>query len=355
MTTQTAIDEAKLIAFMDKVVGEFGAIASSALVVIGDRLGLYRAMAGAGPLTPAELAERTRTAERYVRLWLINQAAGGYVEYDPQAGRYRLPDEHALALADEASPVFVAGGFQLLTGMIKAEPRIAEAFRTDGGMLWHEHDHDLFEGTERFFRPGYAANLVQSWIPALEGVREKLEAGAIVADVGCGHGASTVIMARAFPRSRFFGFDNHAASIEAARRAAATAGVAARVTFEVVEASTIPGTGYDLITYFDCLHDMGDPQAAAERARETLAPDGAVLVVEPMAGERIEENLNPVGRIFSAGSTFICTPHGVASGGGSLGTLATDRQIGDLLRAAGFSRFRRATETPFNRVFEARP
>ncbi|MBF6614265.1 MAG: methyltransferase domain-containing protein [Chloroflexi bacterium] len=350
-----AIDEAKLGAFLGKAVGDFGALASSALVIIGDKLGLYKAMAGAGPLTPQELAERTGTTRRYVNDWLVNQAAGGYVEYDPSTGRYTLPDEHALALANEDSPYFVGGGFQLFTVLIKAEPRISEAFLSGDGMLWGEHDHGLFEGTERFFKPGYLGNLVSSWIPALDGVLPKLQVGATVADVGCGHGVSTIILAQAFPNSRFFGFDIHDLSIEEARKAAEKAGVSDRVTFQVAAADDYPGSGYDLIAFFDCLHDMGDPVAAVSYARKALADDGNVLIVEPMAGESVEENMNPVGRVYSAASVLVCTPHAMASGGKGLGTIATEAKIRETVLAGGFSHFRRATETPFNRVFEARP
>ena len=346
------IDEEKLAALLGKIVGDFGATLSSALVVIGDKLGLYKAMRGAGPLTPEELASRTNTELSYIRPWLVNQAAGGYVEYDPETGRYTLPDEHALALVDDGGPYFVAGGFELMNAAIKAEPRITEAFRTGAGLLWGEHDHGLFVGTERFFRPGYVANLVSSWIPALDGVEEKLRAGATVADVGCGHGASTIIMAQAYPNSRFFGYDFHAESIETARRAAKEAGVADRVLFEVATASDFPGSEYDLIAYFDCYHDLGDPVAAAQRTYATLADDGTVLVGEPQAGERTEDNLNPVGRIFSAISVMVCTPNGISDGGKGLGTIATERAIRDAWEAGGFTRFRRATETPFNRVFE---
>ncbi|HYN87336.1 MAG TPA: methyltransferase domain-containing protein [Ardenticatenaceae bacterium] len=350
-----AVDEAKLAAFLVKVVGDFGAVYSSALVMMGDKLRLYKALAVAGPLTPAELAERSGTVERYVRTWLINQAAGGYVEYDPHTGRYTLPDEHALVLADESGPYAMAGGFEAVLSALKAAPKIMEAFCTGGGLLWGEHDHGMFVGTERFFRSGYLANLVSRWIPALDGVQEKLEAGATVADVGCGHGAATIILAQAFPRSRFYGYDNHAPSIEAARRAAAEAGVENRVTFEVASAAEYPNLQYDLIAYFDALHDMGDPIGAIRHARETLAPDGTVLLVEPQAGEKVEDNLNPVGRIFSAASVLVCTPNAMASGGMGLGTIATEAQIREVVTAGGLSRFRRATETPFNRVFEARP
>ncbi len=300
------------------------------------------------------MATRTGTAERYIHWWLVNQAAGGYLAYDPATDRYTLPAEHALALADESSPAFVVGGMELVTAAIKAEPRIAAAFRTGGGLPWGEHDPGLFVGTERFFRPGYLANLVTSWLPALDGVQAKLEAGATVADVGCGYGTSTVIMAQAFPNSRFYGFDSHAPSIEAARRAAESAGVADRVTFAVATAQAIPIAQYDLIAFFDCLHDMGDPVGAARRARECLAADGTVMIVEPMAGDRVEENLTPVGRIFSAASVLVCTPNALAEGGTALGTLATDAQLHEVLSAAGFRRVRRATATPFNRVFEAK-
>jgi SAM-dependent methyltransferase len=355
MNGTLTVDPTKLEAVIGRAVADFGATVSSALVVIGDKLGLYKALAGAGPLTPAELAARTGTDERYVRPWLVNQAAGGYVEHDPATGRYSLPPEQAVALTDETSPFYVGGGFQVVTAAIKAEPRIAEAFKTGAGLAWGDHDAGLFQGTERFFRPGYEANLVQSWIPALDGAETRLRAGATVADVGCGHGASTLIMARAYPRSRFFGFDFHAPSIERARRLAVEEGLADRVLFEVASATDFPGAGYDLIAYFDCLHDLGDPVGAMRHARQALAPDGHLLIVEPMAGERDADNLNPVGRIFSAASVLICTPNALATGHTALGTIATDAALGDVVAAGGFSRFRRATETPFNRIFEARP
>jgi SAM-dependent methyltransferase len=347
---ETQLDEAKLNAFVARVLDDWGAISSAPLVMIGDRLGLYAAMAAAGPVTSVELAQRTGTYERYVREWLLNQAAGGYVEYDPKGDRYTLPPEHAVALPG------LFGGFQTYLAAARAEARIAAAFRTGEGMSWGEHDPGVFVGIERVYRPGYEQNLVQSWIPALDGVAEKLERGATVADVGCGHGASTIILARAYPRSRFVGFDTHTASIDAARRAATAAGVSDRVSFEVVSASDYPTplSGYDLICFFDCLHDLGDPVGAARHACETLAPGGTVLIVEPMAGERVEDNLTPLGRAVSGASTLLCTPHSRATAGPALGALATEAQLRDVVTAGGLGRFRRAAETPFNRVFEAR-
>jgi SAM-dependent methyltransferase len=350
-----AIDEAQLMAFVEKAVGEFAVVASAALVVIGDKLDLYKAMADGKPVTSAELASRTKTTERYIREWLINQAASGILAYDPATHRYRLPPEHAVALTDESSPAYVVGGFQLLIAMIRAEPRIAEAFRTGAGMPWGEHDPNLFQGVERFFRPGYNANLVDTWIPALDGVHAKLAAGVHVADIGCGYGASTIIMARAYPQSRFYGFDNHAPSIAAARERAQAAGVADRVTFEVASAQAFPDHTYELIAFFDCLHDMGDPIGALQRSRATIAPDGTVLLVEPMAGDSVEENINPVGRLYSAASVLCCTPNAVATGPMALGTVATDDALREVAMAAGFSRFRRVMASPFNRFFEVRP
>ena len=353
-TATQAVNEEKLNAFLGKVIEDFGAALSSGLVYIGQKLGLYKAMAGAGPLTSEELARRTGTVERYVREWLINQAAGGYVAYDPATQHYHLPPEQAVALTDEASPFFVGGGFYVIKAMTHAVGRIGEAFRSGGGMLWREHDPDLFLGTERFFRPAYAAHLVAEWIPALSGVDAKLRAGGLVADVGCGHGASTIIMATAYPKSRVVGIDNHEASVQRARKAAAEAGFGDRVQFEVADANRLPGSGYDLIAFFDCLHDMGDPVGAARRAGEVLAPDGSVLLVEPMAGHSVEENLNPLGRTFSAASTLCCTANALAQGGQALGTVATDAALREVFTAGGFTHFRRAAQTPFNRVFEAR-
>ncbi len=351
-----AIDDSRLDAFMGQAVGDLGAAISVALNVIGDKLGLYRAMDGAGPLTPAELAARTGTAERYVREWLANQAAGGYVTYDPAAGTFTLPPEQAYALAQEDSPVFLAGFAQVVLSIFRDVPKVVEAFRTGNGVGWHEHDHELFHGTERFFRPGYAANLESSWIPALDGVEAKLRAGARVADVGCGHGASTIVLAKAYPSSTFHGFDYHAESIDAARKAAAEAGVGDRVTFEVASAAEYPGTGYDLVAFFDSLHDMGDPVGAARHVRESLAPDGTWLLVEPFAHDKLEDNLNPVGRIFYGASTVLCTPASLSQEVGlALGAQAGEARLREVVTSAGFTSFRRATETPFNLVLEARP
>ncbi len=350
------VDESKLEQFIGAVVGDLGATLNTALIRIGDKLGLYKAMAGAGPLTPQELADRTGTAERYVREWLAAQAAGGYVVYDPETECYELPPEQAMALADEQSPYFLLGGFQLASAVIADEPKLADAFRSGEGFGWHEHDHRLFEGTERFFRPGYRGNLVSSWIPALEGVESKLRDGARVADVGCGHGASTLIMAEAYPESTFVGFDYHEGSIEAARQAAGESGVASRLDFGVAGAKDYPGSGYDLVTLFDCLHDMGDPVGALRHVRETLDRDGTVMLVEPRAGDRVEDNLNPVGRVYYCASTMLCTPGSLDQEVGlALGAQAGEARLGEVAREAGFTRFRRATETPFNLVLEARP
>lgn len=353
--TQPTIDQDKLHEFMGKVLNDFGAALSSTLVYIGQKLGLYKAMAGAGWVTPEELAEKTDTATRYVREWLVNQAASGYVTYDPATRRYQLPPEQAVALTDETSPFFVGGGFYVIKAMLRAEPRITEAFKSGSGMRWGEHDPDLFVGTERFFRPGYTAHLTSSWIPALSGIEGKLKAGVNVADVGCGHGASTIILAEAFPRSCFYGFDSHAPSIEHARDAARQAGVEDRITFEVADATSFPNHDYGLVAFFDCLHDMGDPVGAARRARKTVQSDGSAMIVEPMAGNVIEENFNPVGRVFSAASTLCCVPNSLAYGGPALGTVASEEALRACLLEAGFTRFRRATETPFNRIFEAQP
>jgi 2-polyprenyl-3-methyl-5-hydroxy-6-metoxy-1,4-benzoquinol methylase len=352
----TAIDGKKLESFVFRAVDEVGATLNAALVVMGDKLGLYRAMAGAGPLTPDELAERTGTAERYVRESLCNQAAGGYVDYDASTGRYSLPPEQAVALTDEESPAYLPGFFQIAIGSVLDSPRITEAVRTGDGIGWHDHVHDVHEGCERFFRPGYNANLIPSWLPALDGVVEKLERGAKVADVGCGHGASTILMAKTYPSSTFIGSDYHDGSIKTARKRAEEAGVADRVTFEVAPAAGYSGKGYDLVTMFDCLHDMGDPAGAARHVRETLAQDGTWMIVEPAAGDRVEDNLNPVGRAYYGFSTLLCTPASLSQEVGlALGAQAGEARIRDVVTAGGLTRFRRVAETPFNLVFEARP
>jgi SAM-dependent methyltransferase len=352
----TAIDQSKLEAFMGQFVQDLGGALSVATVMIGDKLGLYKAMADGDPVSPAELAERTATDERYVREWLSSQAASGYVTYDAASERFALPPEQAMALAQDNSPAFIPGAFQLAAALIKDEPTIAKAFRTGEGVGWHEHDHDLFCGTERFFRPGYIANLVPNWIPALEEVEAKLTSGARVADIGCGHGASTVILAEAYPRSEFVGFDYHAESIESARTHAREAGLEDRVSFEVATAKGYPGSGYDLVAMFDCLHDMGDPVGAAAHVLASLDEDGTWLIVEPFAGDRLEENLNPVGRVFYSASTMVCTPASRDQEVGlALGAQAGEERLRAVVTEGGFTRFRRATETPFNLVLEARP
>ncbi len=352
----TAIDTEKLMGFVFRAVDEVGATLNTALVVMGDRLGLYRALAGVGPLTPAELAQRTGTAERYVREWLNAQAAGAFVDYDPDSGRYTLPAEHAIALTDQSSPAYLPGLFQTAFGSVLDSPRITEAAKTGEGFGWHEHGRDVFDGCERFFRPGYNANLVSAWLPALDGVVAKLERGATVADVGCGHGASTILMAQAFPASTFVGSDYHEGSIATARQRAAEAGVSDRVRFEVAAASSYSGRGYDLVTMFDCLHDMGDPVGAARHVRQSLAADGTWLIVEPAAGDRVEDNLNPVGRAYYGFSTLLCTPASLSQDVGlALGAQAGESRIRDVVTTAGLTRFRQVSETPFNLVYEARP
>jgi len=347
-TAHQAIEE-----FAHKALGDVAGALTASLVVIGDKLGLYKALTK-GAATPAELASRTGTTERYVREWLNAQAAAGYVTYE--GGRYSLPPAHAACLTDEDSPACVLGAFQGMTAAMRSNGKVAEGFKSGCGVGWHEHDPELFVGVERFFRPGYNANLISNWIPALDGVQEKLERGARVADVGCGLGASTIIMAKAFPKSTFVGFDYHAPSIEKARERAGAAGVGDRVTFEVASAKQFPGEKYDVVCFFDCLHDMGDPVGAARHVRETLAPDGTWLLVEPMAGDRVEDNLNPVGRLFYSVSTLVCTPASLAQEVGlALGAQAGEGRLRNVLEQAGFTRIRRATQTPFNLVLEARP
>jgi 2-polyprenyl-3-methyl-5-hydroxy-6-metoxy-1,4-benzoquinol methylase len=348
-------DQGKLNAFLGRMVGDLGAVATGALVLLGDRLGLFKAMRDGNSLTAAELAQRTGTHERYVREWLSAQAAAGYVDYEAGPDRFRLNAEQALVFADEDSPAFMAGAFEVLAALWVDEPKVTEAFRTGKGLPWHDHSACLFRGTERFFRPGYNANLVSSWLPSLDGVVEKLQQGAQVADVGCGHGASTVVMARAFPNAHFTGFDFHPPSIERARKAAAEAGVTGNTSFEVAPAKSYPGT-YDLVTFFDCLHDMGDPVGASAHVRGSLKPDGTWMIVEPFAHDCLADNLNPVGRVYYAASTMVCTPASLAQEVGlGLGAQAGEVKLRQVISAGGFSRFRRATETPFNLVLEARP
>jgi len=351
MTTMT-LDENKLHELLMRVVGDMGAAFSSALVVLGHKLGLYEALGT--PATPEELAQRTGTTERYVREWLNNQAAGGYVEYDALTGRYSMTPEQTAAFADPSSPAFMPGAFEVASAIVHAEPRMRERFRSGGGIGWGEQHECLFSGTETFFRANYIGNLIGNWIPALDGVQEKLERGISVADVGCGHGASTILMAEAFPESRFVGFDYHPASIETARARAAQRGLDGRVRFEVADATSFPGEGYDFITHFDCLHDLGDPLGAARRVREALAPDGTWMIVEPFANDRPEDNHNPVGRVFYAASTMLCVPCSLDRDGPGLGAQAGEAQLSAILEEAGISRVRRATETPFNLVLEGR-
>jgi len=345
----------KLNTFIGQFVTDLGAAVHAGMVVIGEKLGLYKALAH-GPLSSAQLAFKTNTDERYLREWLASQAAGGYITYDEKARKFSLTEEQVFTLAVEDSPAYLPGAFELALGSLAAVPRITESFRTGEGMGWHEHEDGVFHGCEKFFRPGYAANLVGSWIPALQDVKEKLEAGARVADVGCGKGASTILMAKAFPNSHFFGFDYHDKSIEAASESAKQSGVGDRVTFEVASAKTYPGRDYDFVAVFDCLHDMGDPIGAAAHIRQSLANDGTWMIVEPFAHDQLKDNLNPVGRVYYSFSTLLCTPCSRSQEVGlCLGAQAGESRIREVVTGAGFSHFRRATETQFNIVYEARP
>jgi len=350
-----AVDMDKLNAFVGQFVGDLGAAVHSGMVVIGEKLGLYKALAE-GPLSSAELAATTRTDERYVREWLSSQAAGGYLTYNEKTRKFGLSEEQAFMLANVDSPAYIPGAFQLALGSLAAVPRIAESFRTGAGMGWHEHDDAVFHGCEKFFRPSYAANLISSWIPSLQGVQAKLEAGAKIADVGCGKGASTVLMAKAFPKSQFFGFDYHDKSIEGARATSAKEGLEVRLNFGVAKAKEFPGRDYDLVTIFDCLHDMGDPVGAATHVRQSLSKDGTWMIVEPFANDELKDNLNPVGRVYYSFSTLLCTPcsrsQEVAL---CLGAQSGEKRIREVVTAAGFTRFRRAAGTPFNVVYETRP
>src|SRR5580693_2517642 len=350
-----AVDTKKLEQFLGQFVNDLGATVHAGMVVIGERLGLYKALA-AGPLTAAELAAITRTDERYVREWLSSQAAGGYITYNAETHKFGMTEEQALTLANEVGPAYLPGAFELALGSLAAVPRITEAFRSGAGMGWFEHEESVFHGCEKFFRPGYAANLVTSWIPSLEGVNHKLTRGAKVADVGCGKGASTILMAKAFPQSEFYGFDYHDKSIELARAAAKQEGVTGRVTFDVAPAKRFPGSEYDFVSVFDCLHDMGDPVGAASHVRRAIKNDGSWMIVEPFANDDLQDNLNPVGRVYYSFSTLLCTPCSRSQEVGMcLGAQAGEKRMREVVNSAGFTRFRRATETPFNLVYEARP
>jgi SAM-dependent methyltransferase len=349
------VDEPKLHDFIRKAVGEWGAALGALLTFAGDRLGLFKAMAGAGALTPEELASKTGTHPRMIREWLAAQAAGGIIAYDPATGRYTLPEEQAFALTDENSPAYIAGEYQTIAGLFKDEEKIVNAFRTGKGLGWGDHHHYLFQGTERFFKPNYVANLTTSWIPALDGVEAKLKnGGAKVADVGCGHGVSTILIAKAYPDSKIIGFDYHKPSIEWARREAEKEGLK-NITFQVADATDYPGDDYDLVAFFDCFHDMGNPSGAAKHVLQTLRKkNGTWMLVEPFSNDRVEDNLNPVGRAFYSGSALICVPASLNENGPALGAQAGEAKIKEVVTGAGFSKFRRATQTPFNLVFEAR-
>jgi SAM-dependent methyltransferase len=349
------INRDKLNVFMGKMLGEVGAAMNASLMLIGDKLGLYKTLAAKGPLSSAELAQATNTSERYVREWLSAQAASGYVEYDATSKKFSMQPEQAVALADEDSPFFMGAVGDLVSATFLDEPKIRDAFKTGKGVGWNRRSECLFCGTARFFRTGYKHHLVQEWLPSLDGVVEKLKRGAKVADVGCGHGVSTRLMAEAFPNSRFFGFDYHPGSIEAARQHAGDAGLSERVHFDVHSAKSYPAGDYDLICFFDCLHDMGDPVGAMNHAREAMAADGTCMLVEPFAHDRLEENLNPIGRIFYAASTVICTPASLDQEVGmALGAQAGEARLREVANKAGLKRFRRTTETPFNLILEAR-
>jgi SAM-dependent methyltransferase len=349
------VDPDKLNAFMGKMVGDVGAAMNASLMLLGDKLGLYKTLAARGPMNSQQFAEATGTTERYVREWLAAQAASGYVDYDARAGKFSMNPEQAFALADEDSPVFMGAVGSLVAATILDEPKISEAFKTGKGVGWNRRSECLFCGTARFFRSGYKHNLVQQWLPALDGVIDNLNRGAKVADVGCGHGVSTRLMAEAFPNSRFFGFDYHDGSIDAARKDAKAAGLSDRVSFDVHSAKTYPAQGYDLVCFFDCLHDMGDPVGAMKHVREAMAPDGTCMLVEPFANDRLEDNLNPVGRVYYAASTMVCTPASLDQEVGlALGAQAGEARLREVARQGGLTRFRRATETPFNLILEAK-
>lgn len=349
------IDSRKLETVLNTAVSDLSAGYGGVMISLGYKLGLYRAMAGAGPLSSAEVARRSKCAERYVREWLNAQVAGGYIAYHPSSETYELTPEQAMVLADDTSPVFIPSAWQVPASMWFDEEKAIDAFKSGKGVAWGDHDERLYCGVAAFYRNAYQGSLVQEWLPTLDGVTEKLQRGARVADVGCGHGHSTVIMAKAFPASRFWGFDVHEDSIAAARRNAEAAGVADRVSFVQANAADYPPQDYDLVCFFDCLHDMGYPERALRHAAETLAPDGTVMLVEPYAEDRVEDNINPVGRLYYAASTTLCCAHAISENGThALGAQAGEARLANLARANGFSRFRRAMQTPFNLVLEAR-
>jgi 2-polyprenyl-3-methyl-5-hydroxy-6-metoxy-1,4-benzoquinol methylase len=354
MQSKNAFDENKLNEFLTKAAGDIGSTYSAMLVIIGERLGLYKAMAEIGSTTATEVANKTGTAERYVQEWLANQAAGGYVTYNPTDNTFSLPPEHTMVLADENSPVYIHGSYQVVRSIFKDEDKFVEMFRTGKGLRWGEHHHDLFEGTARFYKASYIGNIVQSWIPSLDGVEQKLNDGAKVGDIGCGYGISTMIMAKAYPNSNFYGYDNHGPSIEKAKEQAKEEGAGNNIEFKVVSANEPIGNDYDLLTFFDCLHDMGDPVGAMKYAKQSLKPDGTCMIVEPMANDKTEDNLNPVGRIYYAASTLICVPNSLADNGPALGAQAGERRTKEIAEKAGFTKFRQATRTPFNIVYEAK-
>jgi 2-polyprenyl-3-methyl-5-hydroxy-6-metoxy-1,4-benzoquinol methylase len=349
-----AIDQNRLNEFLGKAVGDMGAAISAPMMILGDRLGLYRAMQGAGPLTPAQLAKKTDTAERYIREWLLNQAAGGYVTYDAKSQTFTLPDEQAMVLSNESSPCYMQGIYETIQSLFHDIDKFETIFRSGAGLEWGEHNHRLFSGTARFFKPNYVGNLIDNWIPALDGTQARLTTGAKVADIGCGFGHSTILMAAAFPKSTFIGFDYHAPSVDSANKLAKDAGLK-NVTFQTAPATSFPGNSYDFVTCFDCLHDMADPTGVAKHVCKTLKPDGTWMIIEPFAEDAPEQNLNPVGRVFYAASSMICVPVSLAGHGPALGAQAGESQLKQVITTGGFTRFRRATQTPFNLVLEARP
>ncbi len=349
------IDEQKLMNFMHKAVSDLGATVSSSLVVVGEKFGFYKVMAGAGPITASEISKKTGVIERYVSEWLDNQAAGGYITYDPQTKTYFLPDEHAACLADEKSPTYLLGAFQSFTSMVKDEPKVVQAFKNGNGINWGDHHCDLYEGTERFFKTGYVANLLSLWIPSLDGIEAKLKSGIKVADIGCGHGSSTILMAKEFPESEFIGFDFHEPSIKTAQKRAQEAGLDNNIRFEVADSTNFPGKNYDFVTIFDALHDMGNPSGVSEHVLHSLEPDGSWMIVEPFASDKTEENHNPLGRLFFGASTTVCVPCSLASNGPGLGAQAGPKKIEDIVKGVGFTKFRIATKNPFNIIYETKP